>query len=146
MADSTYLHGVGHDDVLATLPADTRNVSATSVGLNYGLVDGYIERAAGQVNALLARQGFGTLDANSTQVARDAIIAYAAAYSLERMGAQADQIDRRMGEWARLTKLLKEDPQSMGTAQDAAGTLGVKSNAPACATARRWGSKAAGRH
>lgn len=146
MADTIYLHGVSCDDVLDTLPADTRHVSATSAGLNFGQVDGFIARAAGQVNALLARHGLTSLDANSTQVARDAIIAYAAAYSLERIGAAADQIDRRMREWDRLTKQLASEPQNVGTAQDAAGTLGVKSNLPTTSTERRWGTRATRRY
>lgn len=144
MATSVDLHGVSYDDVLDTLPADTRHVSATSAGLNYGQIDGFIARAAGQVNALLARHGL-TLDANGTQLARDAIIAYAAAYSLERIGAAAEQIDRRMREWDRLTKQLASEPQNVGVAQDDAGTLGVKSNAPSTPTARRWGSGASRR-
>lgn len=148
MATSTYLHGVQPSDVLDVLPADTRYVTADSAGLNLGQIAGYIERGAGQVNALLVRQGMTpeALDANSAQVARDAILTYAAQYSLERLGAGADQIDRREREWQRLTKLLKEDPQSMGAAQDEAGTLGVKSNLPTTRTERRWGTHATRRY
>lgn len=119
--DQTYLHEVAAQDVLDTLPANTASVTATSDGLSLGQVDKLIQRGAGQVNALLLRHGMdpAALDANSAQLARDAIIAYAGAGALERLGAEAGQVDRRTREWERLLKTLKEDPQSLGSAQDA---------------------------
>lgn len=119
MADTVYIHGVSAQDVLATLPMNTTAVSANSNGLNFGLIDGYIERAAGQVNAQLTRHGMdpAALDPDSSQIARDAIIAYAAAQSLERAGAAADQIERRLREWRDLVQLLKREPQAMGASQ-----------------------------
>lgn len=118
--DQTYLHEVAAQDVLDTLPADTTSVTATSDGLSLGQIDKLIQRGAGQVNALLLRHGMdpAALDANSAQIGRDAIIAYAAAGALERLGADAGQIDRRTREWERLLKVLKEDPQSLGSAQN----------------------------
>lgn len=130
MADTIHIHGVSAQDVLQTLPVNTVSVTATSSGLNFGIIDGFVERAAGQVNAQLVRHGMEptSLDPNSTQIARDAIIAYAAAQALERMGGSAEQIERRLREWRDLTQLLRQQPQVMGAAQDAASAQLPRSN------------------
>lgn len=138
MSSTIFVHSVTVDMVLDTLPVNTTQVTATSNGLNLGLVEGYISRAAGQVNALLVRHGMSpeSLDPNSSQVAQDAIVAYSAAYSLERLGASPDQIERRLREYKELINTLKTDPQSLGSAQDQVSALGVKSNISNCNPSR----------
>lgn len=128
MAADTF--GVLAASVLATLPANTTNVTSTSEGLNTVQVEGFIERAGGQVAAALVRNGIdpASLDDNGVELARDAVIAYAAAYSLERIGASQDQITRRLDEWGRLLKVLREQPQNLGAAQDAQSAQKVRSN------------------
>jgi len=129
---SVYTHGVEPSDVLDTLPADTRHVTSTSAGLNLSQVQNFIDRASGVVNAQLERHGMSpdTLDSNSSQLARDAILTYASAYSLERIGAGPDQIERRLREWTSLLTILRKEPQAMGAAQDAETALTTKSNIP----------------
>ena len=136
---TTTLHSVIAQDVLDALPVDTVGVTAESQGLNTTLIAGYIERAAGQVNAQLSRHAIDptTLDADSEQLCRDAIITRACADSLERLGASTEQIERRLREWERLLKLLREEPQAMGAAQAAAPTARSNVN-PADPAPRRW--------
>lgn len=130
MSTATYLHGVTHVDVVETLPTDTTRINANSNGLNFGIVDSYIARAAGMVNAQLVRHGVEpeSLDPNTAQIAQDAIISYSAAFCLERLGASPDQIERRLREWKEMLNLLKKEPQALGSAQDGQEQLGVKSN------------------
>jgi hypothetical protein len=138
---TTYLHALTAQDVLDALPVDTVGVTASSQGLNTVQIDAYIERAAGQVNAQLVRHGMDPeqLDDNSSGLVRDAIITRACADALERLGAGTDQIERRLREWERLLKLLREEPQVMGAAQTAAPT--ARSNIDtASPTRRRWNS------
>lgn len=140
---AVYLHGVTPPDVLDTIPADTRNVSESTTGLNLGQVRTFIERAAGQVNNQLVRHGMTpeSLGENPSQLARDAIISYAAAYSYERLGGGQDAVDRRLREWERLLKQLREEPQSLGEAQDGDAQSGTRSNIDlACPTRKRWSS------
>lgn len=128
---ATYLHDVEAQDVLDTLPVNTTSVTMSSAGLNIGQVDALIERGAGQVNAALERHGIQPeqLGTNAAQLARDAIIAYAAAYSLERLGAASDQIERRMREHKELLATLRTSPQDLGAAQDGNQTAAqAKSN------------------
>lgn len=127
-----YNHGLEPADVLDVLPADTRHVTATSAGLNLPQIQAYLDRASGVVNAQLTRHGMSAeaLDVDSAQLARDAILTYAAAYSLERIGAGADQIERRLREWDRLLALLRKEPQAMGAAQDGPEAIVTKSNLP----------------
>lgn len=127
-----YNHGLEPPDVLDVLPADTRAVTASGYGLNLSQIQAYLDRASGMVNAQLARHGMSpeALDPDSAQVARDAILTYAAAYSLERIGAGADQIERRLREWERLLALLRKEPQVMGAAQDTPEAITTKSNLP----------------
>lgn len=122
--------GVSAASVLATLPANTTNVTTTSAGLNTVQIDTFIERAGGQVAAACVRNGIdpASLGPNEIELARDAVIAYAAAYSLERIGASQDQITRRLEEWGRLLKLLREQPQNLGAAQDVQSAQKVRSN------------------
>lgn len=130
MSNTTFLHGVDARLVLDTLPTNTTTVTATSKGLNLSQVDSFIARAAGIVNAQLVRHGISpdSLDPNTSQLAQDAIISYASAYCLERIGGSVDQIERRYREWNDIFTLLKNEPQSLGSAQDNAATLLVKSN------------------
>ena len=129
---AVYTHGVEPSDVLDVIPADTRHVSATSAGLNLGQIQNFIDRASGVVNAQLVRHGMSPEDLNpdSAQIARDAILTYASAYSLERIGASSDQIERRLREWSNLLTLLRKEPQAMGAAQDAPQAVITKSNIP----------------
>lgn len=129
---SVFTHGLEPADVLDILPADTRHVSAKSAGLNLGQIQSYLDRASGVVNAQLVRHGMSpeALDADSAQLARDAVLTYASAYSLERMGAGADQIERRLREWDKLLALLRKEPQIMGAAQDGQEAIVTKSNIP----------------
>lgn len=139
--------GVSAASVLATLPANTTNVTSTSEGLNTVQVEGFIERAGGQVAAALVRNGIDPtgLGPNEIELARDAVIAYAAAYSLERIGGAQDQITRRLDEWGRLLKLLREQPQNLGAAQDVQSAQKVRSNIDPSARRpedrRRWNSR-----
>lgn len=144
MSGTTYLHGVSYDLVVQILPADTTRITATSNGLNFGLIDNFIARAAGMVNAQLVRHGIepSSLDFNTSQLAQDAIISYAAAFCLERLGGAPDQIERRMREWDKLLKLLMDKPQALGSAQDAPGASVVKSNVNTSSPTRsRWRSR-----
>lgn len=138
MSATIFVHTVTVEMVLDTLPVNTTTVTATSNGLNYGMVDGFISRAAGQVNALLVRHGISpeSLDPDSSQLAQDAIVAYSAAYSLEKLGASPDLIERRLREYKELINTLKSDPQSLGSAQDQSQALGVKSNIGNCNLSR----------
>lgn len=137
--------GVSAAGVLATLPANTSNVTTTSAGLNTVQIDQFIERAGGQVAAALVRNGISAagLGDNERELARDAVIAYAAAYSLERIGASQDQVDRRLNEWTRLLKLLREQPQNLGAAQDVQSAQKVRSNIDTSGERRdrRWNSR-----
>lgn len=138
MSATIFVHTVTVEMVLDTLPVNTTTVTATSNGLNYGMVDGFISRAAGQVNALLVRHGISpeSLDPDSSQLAQDAIVAYSAAYSLEKLGASPDLIERRLREYKELINTLKSDPQSLGSAQDQSQALGVKGNIGNCNLSR----------
>jgi hypothetical protein len=140
MSTAIYTHGVTPTEVLQTLPVDTTRVSADSNGLNLGIVDGYIARAAGQVNAQLARHGIEpeALDPNTTQIAQEAIIQFSAALCLERLGASPDQIDRRRSDWRDLFDLLQRSPQVLGSAQDTAEAVVVKSNVSLESGKSRW--------
>ena len=143
MSGTTYLHNVSYDLVIETLPVNTTVISATSNGLNFGQIDNFIARAAGMVNAQLVRHGIdpSSLDFNTSQLAQDAIISYSAAFCLERLGASPDQIERRMREWKDLLKLMMEQPQALGSAQDTQAASTVKSNINAsCPTRSKWRS------
>lgn len=143
MSGTTYLHGVSYDLVVETLPVNTTPISASSSGLNFGQIDNFIARAAGMVNAQLVRHGVdpSSLDFNTSQLAQDAIISYAAAFCLERLGGSPDQIERRMREWDKLLKLIMDKPQALGSAQDSASTNVVKSNvSTSCPTRSKWKS------
>lgn len=133
MSDTIYTHNVTVKMVLDTLPVNTTTVTANSNGLNYGIIDGFIARAAGQVNAALVRHGISPrgMDQDSSQVAQDAIVAYSAAYSLERLGSSSELVERRLREYEKLMTLLKKDPNSLGAAQDATRPQ-VLSNADLC--------------
>lgn len=140
---SVYVHEVTERDVLNTVPADTSQISESTRGLTLGQVRDFITRAAGQVNNQLARHGVSieSLGDNPSQLARDAIIAYAAAMSLEALGGPEEKIDRRMREWERLLKMLREEPQALGAAQDAAEQSTARSNINiACPTTKRFSS------
>lgn len=139
MSTVTYLHGVTYVEVLETLPINTANVTANSVGLNFGIVDSYIARAAGMVNAQLVRHGVEpeSLDPNTAQIAQDAIISYSAAFCLERLGASPDQIERRLREWKEMLNLLKKEPQALGSAQDGQEQIITKSNVPTSTSCSR---------
>lgn len=145
MAVTTF--GVSAQDVLNTLPADTSNVTPTSNGLNTAQVEDFIERASGQVSATLVRHGIdpAALGDNERELVRDAVIAYAAAYSLERIGGAQDQITRRLDEWRGLIKLLRDQPQNLGASQDATTAQKVRSNIDPSARRpedrRRWNSR-----
>lgn len=145
MAVTTF--GVSAQDVLNTLPADTSNVTNTSAGLNTEQIEGFIERASGQVSATLVRHGIdpAALGDNERELVRDAVIAYAAVYSLERIGGAQDQITRRQEEWRSIIKLLREQPQNLGASQDATTAQKVRSNIDPSARRpedrRRWNSR-----
>jgi len=130
MVAEIYWHGVTYENVLDTLPVDVTSVTAVSNGLNFGIVESFITRAAGIVNAQLVRHGMSpdSLDANTTQIVQDALITYSAAFCLERLGASPDQIERRLREWKSILDMLKSEPQSLGSAQDGSEQLLVKSN------------------
>lgn len=140
MSLTTFLHNVSASSVLDTLPSGTTTVTSTSKGLNLSQVESYIARGAGIVNAQLVRHGMtpDSLDPNSSQLAQDAIIAYSAAYCLERIGGSNDQIERRYREWNSLLDLLKNEPQALGSAQDSTGALLVKSNINTSSPTRRY--------
>lgn len=127
---AVYTHGVEPLDVLNTVPADTSQIGEATRGLNLGQVREFIERAAGQVNNQLARHGMAVeqLGDNPSQLARDAIIAYAAAQALERLGGSEEKIERRLREWERLLKMLREEPQALGEAQNGDAQSLTRSN------------------
>lgn len=140
---AVFVHNVTERDVLNTVPADTSNISESSRGITLGMVRDFIERAAGQVNNQLVRHGMAPeqLGDNPSQLARDAIISYAAALSLEALGGSEEKIDRRMREWERLLKMLREEPQALGAAQDAAEQSTARTNINlSCPTHKRFSS------
>lgn len=145
MAVTTF--GVSAQDVLNTLPADTSNVTNTSAGLNTEQIEGFITRASGILSATLERHGINpaSLADNGLELAREAVIAYAAEKSLERIGASADQINRRRDEWNQLLKELRSTPQNLGVAQDVPTAQKVRSNIDPSARRpedrRRWNSR-----
>jgi len=140
---AVFTHAVEPRDVLDTIPADTRLVSESSVGLNLAQVRAFIERGAGQVNNQLVRHGVdpASLTPNPAQLARDAVISYAAAQAYERLGGSEQQIDRRMREWDRLLKMLREEPQALGEATNGDTQSGARSNVnPSSPTQKRYSS------
>lgn len=140
---AVFTHNVSEQDVLNTVPADTSKITEATRGLNLGQVRGFIERAAGQVNNQLVRHGIAPdqLGDDPSQLAKDAIITYAAALVLEALGGSEEKIDRRMREWERLLKMLREEPQALGAAQDGAEQSTARSNLDlSCPTAKRFSS------
>lgn len=140
---STYDHGVTPQDVLAIMPAGLDQIGESTAGLNLGQVRAFIERGAGQVNNQLVRHGIAPegLDDNSAQLARDGIISYAASQCMSRLGSPDAAIDRFVREWNAILKMLREEPQSLGSAQDGAEQSLTKSNVPTgCdrADRKRW--------
>lgn len=136
--------GVLVADVLNTLPANTTNITSTSQGLNTVQVEGFISRAEGQVSAILVRHGIApeSLGDDEIELVRDAVVAYASAYSLERIGGSQDQINRRMDEWKRLSELLRTQPQDLGEAQNVQSAQKVQSNINlSCPSPRKWDSR-----
>lgn len=142
---ATHLYSVTAQDVLDTLPADTRNVTSTSQGLNTSKVEGYIARASGQISAILVRHGIepSSLGDDEIELIRDAVIAYAGGYSLERIGASTEQINRRFDEWKRLVDMIQSTPQNLGESQNVESARKVKSNIDPSNLSPRgpWGSK-----
>lgn len=144
---AVYTHNVSEQDVLNTLPADMSRIGASTHGLTLGQVASFIERGAGQVNNQLVRHGMvpDQLGDNPSQLARDAVIAYAAAQCLDRLGGSEEKIDRRMREWERLLKMLREEPQALGEAQDGNAQSLARSNVnTSCPTAKRFDSSGYG--
>jgi hypothetical protein len=116
------LYGITSAKVLDELPNNIRGVTSSSQGLNTTKITAWIERAAGQVNALLERYGVTSdevlLNDNSLEVARTAILSYAVAKSLEVAVANpADpRIERSWAQWRDAYKLLQDVPSTLGAA------------------------------
>lgn len=140
-----HVFGVSAKDVLDTLPSDTTNVNATSKGLNTQQIEGFISRASGQISAILVRHGISpdSLGDDEIELIRDAVIAYASGYSLERIGSSSEQINRRFEEWKRLVDMIQSTPQNLGESQNVQSAQKVKSNInPNCPSPRGpWNSK-----
>jgi len=90
--------------------------------LNTTKIDAWINRAAGQVNALLERNGVTSAEVlaneNSLEVARTAVLNYAVAKSLEvAVSNPADpRIVRSWEQWREAFKLLQDVPSTLGAA------------------------------
>lgn len=142
---ATHLYSVTAQDVLDTLPSDTRNVTSTSQGLSTSKVEGFIARASGQISAIITRHGIdpASLGDDEIELIRDAIIAYAGGYSLERLGASGEQINRRFEEWKRLVEMIQSTPQNLGESQNVSTAQKVKSNIDTSNPSHRgpWNSK-----
>lgn len=116
------LYGVTSADVLAELPNNIRGVTSSSQGLNTTKIDTWLDRAAGQVNALFERNGVPVADVlaneNSLEVARTAVLSYAVAKALEVAVANpADpRIERSWQQWRDAYALLQDVPSTLGAA------------------------------
>ena len=79
-------YGVTTGDVVARLPIDESDISATSTLLNTSNISAYIESGSAQLAALLTQAGISASDADTLQQVKQAIIDYAVAESLAKMG------------------------------------------------------------
>ena len=136
-----FTHTVTTSTVLAGLPFAEGTVTSTSSGLNTGVLASWIEEAAGHVNAILVGRGLDptALDANTAQVAKSCIHAYARAMALTKRQFPADEVSRQWELYNSGRKTLR-DLDELGASGAAAD--GVSSNVRAskgCATKALFG-------
>lgn len=112
-------------------------ITASSSGVNTSQIEDLIERAAGQLNALLDAHGMdpGDLGTDETRLVQAGIVAYAVGRTLHRVGRheEARVYDE---EWNFVREELSERPSSLGESREAAP--GPRSNVSST-PARKWG-------
>lgn len=112
-------------------------ITASSSGVNTAQIEDLIERAAGQLNALLDTHGMDPddLGTDETRMVQAGIVAYAVGRTLHRVGRHEDA---RVydDEWAFVRQELAERPSSMGEAREEAPD--PRSNVSST-PARKWG-------
>lgn len=138
MAVST-THSVTAGDVTRQLPVKSSRIGAATEPVSTTDLEDWIAEGAGQANAILSRHGIDptTLGADEAETVRAGIIAYAAAKTLQSMGAPSDVTSRFWETWGSVRKTLRESPQDLGDAQKS--TDAIKSNIdPTDPTEKNW--------
>lgn len=127
MAVST-THSVTVTDVLEAIPVKSSRVGATTDPVSTGMIEKWIESAAGQLNAMLQRHGIDptSLGDDETELIQSGIIAFAAAMALVKFGGAQDLRSVHFDTWKDVKKTIREQPQDLGNSQKA--TAVIKSN------------------
>lgn len=102
-------HGVTVDDVLGELGIDASQIGSSGTRINTGVIDDYLRRAKGTIDAVLVARGIDPdgLNADHAQImVENAVLGYATARSFRRLGrfssAESWWADWKDGlEWAR---------------------------------------------
>lgn len=139
MAVST-THGVSAQEVVDDLPYTTTYVEQSdSKPLNLDLVEKWIERGAGVLNALLSSRGIdtATLAGDSAELVRMGVFAYANYRALVKLKAEEAEIRGAKSEWKEVRDVVRKMPEEMG---DAAPTLVYSNVDGANPTEKNFGS------
>ena len=135
----TTTHGVTAQEVVDDLPFDTTYVDQSrSRPLNLDLVEKWIERGAGVLNALLSSRGIdpSTLTGDSAELVRMGVFAYATYRALSKLGADDREVRDAYAEWKEVRNVVRTMPEEMG---DAAPTLVYSNIDPDSPTEKTFG-------
>lgn len=108
-------HGVTHSDALDELDVDQSLISSSSDRLSTTQIDRWIDRGAGQLNAILRARSIdpSSVADDERELIRSGVIAYAAAKSYRALG-RSDSADPHWEEWSSVRKTLRERDRDLG--------------------------------
>lgn len=112
---ATTTHSVTNADVQNELAVDTSQISSSSDRLSTGDIDSFIDRAAGQLNAIMRGRGVDptSLEDDDQELVRSGVIAYATAKSYRALGHMS-RADSHWEEWGSIRKTLRSRDRDYG--------------------------------
>lgn len=133
----------GEVNVLDAYPTSMGGqISESSSGVSLRQMRTLITRAAGQLNAALARHGMvpdDLGDADTTATVQAGIIAYVVSRTLMRIGRYEDAAEWAE-EWTEILTMMRTDPQSLGAAQEQKEAVQSNIDTSPDRAAKRYGS------
>lgn len=117
--------GVTVEDVLDRLPLARGQVTASSAGLNTGMIERWTRTASGILGALLVRNGINpeSLGVYERELARDGVISYAESKALAQREFPEERVKRAWDVWEEVRRTLRTLPQDTGAAHSPRSTV-----------------------
>jgi len=133
----------GEVNVLDSYPSSMgQQIGESSSGVNLGQMRVMISRAAGHLNAALARHGMDPSaldDDDATAVIQAGIVAYVISRTLMRIG-RYDDATEWSDEWRDVLDMIRTDPQSLGAPQEASEAVQSNVNQANTRRSKAYGS------